>query len=116
MNEHAKKQGVLIDRGRTKWTAMMLPEHLQLLREWQEEDNKTLEPNIDEMDLQLIVEEIERAYTTRQEVRIKTWKYGYEKQHQGAIVHINPRYLVYDDPFGEHVIYLRDITSVDILT
>ncbi len=26
------------DRGNIKWTAMMLPEHVKLLREWQEQD------------------------------------------------------------------------------
>lgn len=116
MNKHVKQQGELKDRGRTKWTAMMLPEHLRLLREWQEEDNKTERPILDEFDLQLIGEEIERAYLSKSEVRIKTWKYGYEKQYRGTIVHINPHYLVYDDPFGEHVLYLKDITSVESLT
>lgn len=28
------------DRGNIKWTAMMLPEHLKLLREWQEEEGR----------------------------------------------------------------------------
>ncbi len=36
--------------GTIKWTAMMLPEHVQLLRELQAEDNIVPEPKHDEYD------------------------------------------------------------------
>ncbi|WP_213423025.1 YolD-like family protein [Bhargavaea massiliensis] len=40
------------DRGNIKWTAMMLPEHLRLLREWQEEEGRRepLEPDPQQME------------------------------------------------------------------
>lgn len=117
MNKHLKQQGELKDRGRTKWTAMMLTEHLQLLREWQNEDNLTPRPTLDEFDLQLIGEEIERAYNSQSEVRIKTWNDGYIKQHRGKIIEINSslKYLVYDHPFGTSRLQLGDIISIDNL-
>ncbi|MFX3674835.1 MAG: YolD-like family protein [Paenisporosarcina sp.] len=39
---------MLRDRGRIKWTAMMLPEHVRLLREWQEEEGHTKSVEVDE--------------------------------------------------------------------
>lgn len=115
MNKHLKQQGDLKDRGRIKWTAMMLPEHVRELREWYGEDEKTPKPSLDEFDMQLLGEEIERAYKSLEEVRIKTWQFGHVKQHRGTITSINPHYLVYDDPFGEHVLYLRDIIGIESL-
>jgi len=40
------------DRGNIKWTAMMLPEHLKLLREWQEEEGRRepFEPDPQQME------------------------------------------------------------------
>jgi len=117
VNKHLKQQGDLKDRGRTKWTAMMIPEHLRLLREWQNEDNLTPRPDLDEMDMQLIGEEIERAYKSKSEIRIKTWKEGYIKQHRGKITEINPqlKYLVYDDPFGEHRLQMAQIIDAQCM-
>jgi len=43
---------MLRDRGRIKWTAMMLPEHVRLLREWQEEEGHTKPVEVDEQQLE----------------------------------------------------------------
>lgn len=40
------------DRGNIKWTAMMLPEHVELLREWKKEDEYKIRPEIDEQRLE----------------------------------------------------------------
>ncbi len=39
---------MLRDRGTIKWTAMMLPEHVELLKEIWNEDNKPLPKTLDE--------------------------------------------------------------------
>lgn len=39
------------DRGRIKWTAMMLPEHVKLLREWAKEDEWEEKSELDEQKL-----------------------------------------------------------------
>lgn len=49
------------DRGKIKWTAMMLPEHISLLREWQAEDDYVKRPELSEWDLENIQEELERG-------------------------------------------------------
>ncbi|WLD91922.1 YolD-like family protein [Alkalihalobacillus sp. AL-G] len=40
------------DRGNIKWTAMMLPEHVKLLRDWKEEDRIQQKPDLDEQKLE----------------------------------------------------------------
>jgi hypothetical protein len=40
------------DRGRIKWTAMMLPEHVKLLRDWAHEDTYEHAKEIDEQKLE----------------------------------------------------------------
>ena len=42
------------DRGRIKWTAMMLPEHVKLLRDWVKEDKYEDKREIDEQQLELM--------------------------------------------------------------
>jgi hypothetical protein len=43
---------VIRDRGNIKWTAMMLPEHVELLREWKKEDAYQTQPELDEQRLE----------------------------------------------------------------
>jgi c-di-AMP phosphodiesterase-like protein len=40
------------DRGRIKWTSMMLPEHVKLLRDWAHEDTFEQEKEMDEQKLE----------------------------------------------------------------
>ncbi|MBD1378737.1 YolD-like family protein [Metabacillus arenae] len=40
------------DRGNIKWTSMMLPEHVKLLREWKEEERYQTKPALDEQQLE----------------------------------------------------------------
>ncbi|MDM5199265.1 YolD-like family protein [Fictibacillus enclensis] len=46
------------DRGAMKWTAMMLPEHVMKLREFDWDQNKKVKPELDEQQLELIEETI----------------------------------------------------------
>ncbi len=57
---------MLRDRGRIKWTAMMLPEHVRLLREWQEEEGHKKTIEVDEQQLEewhYIIEEAMANHT-----------------------------------------------------
>ena len=73
------------DRGRIKWTAMMLTEHVEKLREWMDEDEYKERPMLSEFDMQLIQEEIELAYKSKCQVLIKAWNNGLLEKHQGII-------------------------------
>ncbi|MEK5183887.1 YolD-like family protein [Solibacillus sp. FSL W7-1324] len=62
------------DRGTIKWSAMMLPEHVKLLREWQEEDKIITQPQLDEAQLEQININLQRAYTEHCAIQLKVWE------------------------------------------
>lgn len=49
------------DRGRIKWTSMMLPEHVKLLRDWVAEETFEQEREIDEQQHELMNEILSEA-------------------------------------------------------
>ena len=49
------------DRGTIKWTAMMLPEHVKLLREWHAEDDYIPKPQHDEYEFEELALQIQTA-------------------------------------------------------
>ncbi|MBM6617410.1 YolD-like family protein [Bacillus suaedaesalsae] len=51
------------DRGNIKWTSMMLPEHVKLLRDWAKEDEFETKEEIDEQQLEQMNEVICDAMT-----------------------------------------------------
>ena len=61
MNNNTFDLSKVRDRGSKKWVAMMLPEHVQLLRQYNEDIKKIPRPNLDEFDLLAIQEQIEIA-------------------------------------------------------
>lgn len=62
------------DRGTIKWNTMMLPEHVKLLREWKEEDEKAEKPNLDEWALEELSNQITLAYQHRLPIQLTVWK------------------------------------------
>lgn len=88
LNKHMKTKGQIKDRGRIKWTAMMLPEHVQMLREWQQEDRYNVKPSLDEFDLEAIFEEIQLAYKRQCSVEVRIWQNG-SQSHTGIIAAID---------------------------
>lgn len=65
---------VIRDRGNIKWNAMMLPEHVKLLREWQERDNDVEKPELDEWALQELSEQLQIACRDHMQVELKIWE------------------------------------------
>jgi hypothetical protein len=58
------------DRGRIKWTSMMLPEHVKLLRDWVKEDRYEDQREMDEQQLDLMNETLSEAIEFDQFVTI----------------------------------------------
>ncbi len=86
------------DRGTIKWTAMMLPEHVKLLREWQTEDTWTEKPQLDETQLEQINQQVYIAYEQQQKVRVRVWVHKQLTTYTGFIQKLNEheRYLHLD--------------------
>lgn len=89
------------DRGNIKWTAMMLPEHVKMLREWQEEENQVERPVLSDWELDSIADEIKRAYKGKAAIRLTYWRDGYLKDDYGKVITIDNKgnTIVLDDPF-----------------
>ncbi|WP_227395218.1 YolD-like family protein [Jeotgalibacillus aurantiacus] len=63
------------DRGTIKWTSMMLPEHVKLLREWAEQDEYVTMPEADEQQKEEWGRLIQEALEADLEVRISYFKH-----------------------------------------
>ncbi|MDN3448699.1 YolD-like family protein [Planococcus sp. APC 3906] len=74
LNRQLKVNGQIKDRGTIKWTAMMLPEHVQMLRDWQKHERSDARPYLDEFDLEALYEEIHLAYRRQCLVEIQVWQ------------------------------------------
>ena len=89
------------DRGRIKWTALMLPEHIARLREWQAEDDYIKRPELTEWDLEEIQEQLESAMMRKCMTQIKTWDAGKINSYIGTIeeIDLHNRIIKLQDPF-----------------
>jgi hypothetical protein len=112
-----KVDGDIKDRGRIKWTAMMLPEHLVELRDWHAEDELTKRPELTEWDLSALQEELEIACKRKCEALIKTWRDGHIIENQGIIeaFDLHNKAILLADPFGDMRISIEHIISAQCI-
>jgi hypothetical protein len=103
------------DRGKMKWTSMMLPEHVKLLRDWAKEDAYEKVREIDEQYLEVMNETISEAMEFGSSMTITHYQH---KKYELVIGHIHywdeingKLHIV--DRFGEvHRIPLSSIADV----
>ncbi|WP_010094532.1 YolD-like family protein [Ornithinibacillus scapharcae] len=65
------------DRGSIKWTSLMLPEHVELLKSIWNEDKKIKKPVLDEQEIEVLNMLLIEAYEEKQPITIT-----YYKNHQ----------------------------------
>lgn len=106
----------LHDRGSKKWVAMMLPEHVKLLREYAVEIKKDPRPVLDEFDYELIEEQIAIAMKRNVEAKIKRWKDGEFIYIRGTIqwIDLARRTIELEDPFHSFELSIDEIVDVTI--
>lgn len=106
----------LQDRGSKKWVAMMLPEHVKLLREYAVEIKKEPRPDLDEFDYELIEELIGLAMKRNVEAKIKRWKDGEFVYNRGMIqsIDLSRRSIELEDPFSSFELSLDEIVDITI--
>ncbi len=73
------------DRGRIKWTAMMLPEHVEQLREWQKEDELQTRQQPDEQQIEQWNYQIHEAAERNLQISVHYWNDEKVAQGQGYI-------------------------------
>lgn len=91
-NKYLKVVGDVKDRGRIKWTALMLPEHVEMIREWYAKDELVAKPELTEDDLQLLQEELDIALKRQCEVVMQSWTEGVIYEYRGTIEGIDTRH------------------------
>lgn len=105
------------DRGRIKWTAMMLPEHVAIIRDYIANDGKVNKPVLDEWDLRQLEESIGLALAQRAEIKLKYWQAGDILTRGGKITKVDTtrRVLYVEDPFDTTAYPLDCIVDVSII-
>lgn len=101
-----------------KWgMAMMLPEHVKMLRDYNAEIKKVPRPDLNEFDYEAIQEQIEIAMKRDVEILIKRWKDSEFKYNQGKIQWIDlvKRKIELEDPFYSYELQLDEIVDVTVL-
>lgn len=89
-NEHGGVT-MLRDRGTIKWNSLMLPEHVQILKEMWEEDRKESPPQLDEQALEELNEKCIEAYQEKNNITLICFKDGSFVQKQGIIIKLIPQ-------------------------
>lgn len=79
-----------IDRGTKKWSmAMMLPEHVELLRKLEYEDSKVQKPILDQQELEEIERTISEALNNKSLMEFTYWREGFILKKQGYVQNFN---------------------------
>jgi hypothetical protein len=97
------------DRGRIKWTAMMLPEHVKLLREWAHEDTFEEPKEMDEQKLEEMNSLLADAMEENKSLMVTHYR---NKKYELVIGHIH-----YWDEFKQkiHIIdHFKDIHRISL--
>lgn len=84
------------DRGNKKWTAMMLIEHREKLKELKESEQDRKKPNLDDQEKAAINSKLQQALQNSLTVEIKYYDNKRFKTAAGRIdkVNINQRYIL----------------------
>lgn len=73
------------DRGTIKWTAMMLPEHIQKIKQWKREAYAEAPRTLTEWELEDLQQTINQAFKQHKTVTITTWQEAKYVQWTGTI-------------------------------
>ncbi|ADU30381.1 YolD-like family protein [Evansella cellulosilytica] len=113
MNDTSKNR----DRGTIKWTAMMLPEHVGMLRELKHKSKKHQKPIIDEQKLEEYEYIIFEAIETNSQLTFNYWRNGFFEEFTGYvnyIDHVIKRLHVKDKNGDIEYIQIDTINSMSI--
>ncbi|MBU9720140.1 YolD-like family protein [Bacillus alkalicola] len=103
------------DRGTIKWTAMMLPEHVGMLRDLEHNLKKQPKPEIDEQKLEEYEFTICEALEFNKELTFHYWKNGFFEDvtgHVHYIDHITKRLHIKSTSGDVEYIKIDCITSI----
>lgn len=104
---------MLKDRGTKKWTALMLPEHIALLKKVWAEDEIINRPILDSQELEMMNRQLGQAYEQRIAVKLTVYSVGMVEEYCGIVIKINNNDVCLQLQDGTKIIVaLYDITSI----
>ncbi|WP_209300539.1 YolD-like family protein [Lentibacillus salicampi] len=62
------------DRGSIKWTSLMMPEHIELLKEMWVEDDKNSKPVLDEQQVEFLNVQLQEAFEDQDTVCLRIYE------------------------------------------
>ena len=94
----------------------MLPEHVQLIREWYEEDHLVIEPQLDDFDFEELAHQIQTAVQTHSIVLIHYWNNGESFTIERTIkkLPVNTPYISIQSPLADKRIYIPHIMKMHL--
>lgn len=103
------------DRGTIKWTALMLPEHIQRLREWEEEMKYETKKELTEWELESLQETIQHAYKVKKPLTFTLFINNHFFQITGNINAIDnqKRQLLIESDTAVNLIHFDSIQAAD---
>ncbi|MGE7690293.1 YolD-like family protein [Lysinibacillus sp. NPDC097214] len=103
------------DRGNIKWASMMLPEHLELLREYKQERTEQAR-ELTEWELEELQKTIDQAYNQQLDIKLEVWKDYKITQWTGIIKSINTNELILETLLNTKSIPIQSIQSAQLDT
>ena len=104
------------DRGSIKWVSMMLPEHVKLLKEYNESLTKVEKPVLDEQKLEEFNETICEAMEFHHSLHITYYKHGEIKHIEGhvhVVRNIEKELRIIGTDGNNYTLFLDDILEIE---
>ncbi|MFT9819115.1 YolD-like family protein [Lysinibacillus sp. NPDC056185] len=101
------------DRGNIKWASMMLPEHLELLREYKQERIEQFR-ELTEWELEELQKTIDQAFNRQLDIKLEVWKDYKITQWTGIIKSINTNVLILETLLKTKSIPIQGIQSAQL--
>ncbi|SES79135.1 YolD-like protein [Oceanobacillus limi] len=73
------------DRGSIKWTSLMLPEHVELLRGIHESNKKVTKPILDEQEIEHINQQLIHADEQGSTIEVSVYEDGIIQKYSGSV-------------------------------
>ncbi|ALX48512.1 YolD-like family protein [Lentibacillus amyloliquefaciens] len=99
------------DRGTKKWTALMMPEHEEMLRKWWAAQDYKEKPILDEQQKEEINARLQAAFHNSLPVEVTYYNRGEFLTAKGKLLNISPFKLMLEDNFA---IELQNVLDVSI--
>lgn len=105
------------DRGLMKWQGMMLPEHVEMLRELDIDLNRERKPLLDEYQIQEFEEKLHYAIAFNYPVKLSVWQEGFTHELEVHVHYIDSlkKQIRALDKEECHRIDFGDIVGVEVL-